>query len=126
MKTHLLVLCALVVGLAGCASFGSGDTESLLSAAGFRTRTPTTEKQKAIFSSMTPFKLERRNYQGKVLYTYADPKQNLVYIGGETEYQRFQQLGLQQQIAMANLSAAQMNQDAALMWGGWGPWGMWW
>lgn len=115
-----------LIGLSGCASLGSGDTEQLLSAAGFRSRTPTTAKQIEIFNSLPPYKVERRVVQGKVLYTYADPKRNLVFIGGEKEYQEFRRLGLQQQISMNNLAAAQINQSTAMSMDAWGPWGMWW
>lgn len=115
-----------LISLSGCASLGSGDTEQLLSAAGFRSRTPTTPKQIEIFNSLPPYKVERRVVQGKVLYTYADPKRNLVFIGGEKEYQEFRRLGIQQQISMNNLAAAQINQSTALSMDAWGPWGMWW
>jgi hypothetical protein len=118
-------LLALIV-LSGCASMGSGDTEQLLSAAGFQSRTPTTPKQIEIFNSLPPYKVERRNVKGKVIYTYADPKRNLVFIGGEAEYQQYTKLGLQQQIAMNNLAAAQINQSTAMSMDAWGPWGMWW
>jgi len=51
-----------------------------------------------------------------------------VYVGGEAEFQRFKQLGLQQAIAEERLQAAQINEDAALYsWGPyWGPWNIWW
>jgi len=117
----------LLVVLSGCASWESGNTTSLLSAAGFRTRTPTTAKQIELFNSLPPYQLERRVINNKVMYTYADKRHNLVYIGGETEYQAFRRLGVKQQIAMANLNAAQINQNNAMMWGAWGPgMGMWW
>jgi hypothetical protein len=130
MNRHIslgVVLTLLAIfGLVGCASLGSGDTEQLLSAAGFRSRTPTTPKQIEIFNSLPPYKVERRMVQGKVLYTYADPKRNLLFIGGETEYQQYTRLGLQQQISMNNLAAAQINQATAMSMDAWGPWGMWW
>lgn len=115
-----------LIGFSGCASLESGDTEQLLSAAGFRSRTPSTPKQQEIFAALPPYKLERRTVQGKVLYTYADPKRNLVFIGGEAEYQAYTRLGLQQEIAQSNLAAAEMNQAAAMNLDAWGPWGMWW
>lgn len=115
-----------LLGLVGCASLESGNTEQLLSAAGFRSRTPTTAKQIEIFNSLPPYQLERRLIGGKVVYTYADPKRNLIFIGGENEYQEYTRLGLQQQISMNNLAAAQMNQAAAMDLSAWGPWGLWW
>jgi hypothetical protein len=120
------LLSALVLVLSGCASLEANNTEQLLSAAGFRSRTPSTPQQQELFAAMPPYKLQRQVVNGKVLYTYADPKKGLVFIGGEAEYQRYNRLGLQQQIAQTNLAAAQLNQDASLNYSAWGPWGMWW
>jgi hypothetical protein len=105
----------------------ASNTESLLSAAGFRTRTPSTPKQQALYSQLAPYKLERRTKNGKVLYTYADKQKGIVYIGGETEYQQYKRLALQQSIAQSQLEAAQINETASLGWGpDWGPWQPWW
>jgi hypothetical protein len=114
--------------LSGCASYEAQNTESLLSASGFRIRTPSTAAQQAMCNRMTPYKLERRVRNGKVLYAYDDKAKNVVYIGGETEFQRYKQLGLQQSIAQQNLEAAEINEEASLYDFGpyWGPWNPWW
>ena len=80
---------------------------------------------------MVPYKLERRVRNGKVLYAYADKQNNVAYIGGEKEYQRYKQLALQQSIAENQLEAAQINEETSLYdmygWGPyWGPWNPWW
>jgi hypothetical protein len=120
----------LLAGLAGCASYEAQNKESLLIASGFRARTPATAKQQAMFNRMTPYKLERRIRNGKVLYAYADKGKNLVYIGGENEYQQYKKLALQQSIAQDQLEAAQINEQTSLYdqdWGPyWGPWNTWW
>ena len=121
----LLLLAVLV----GCASWNAQNKESLLSAAGFRTRTPSTANQVAMFNRMTPYKIERRVRNGKVLYAYADKQNNVVYLGGENEYQKYKQLALQQSIAQDQIEAAQINDDASLYNGFgpyWGPWNIWW
>lgn len=115
----------------GCASWDASSQESLLSAAGFKTRTPSTQQQQTMFERMAPYTVERRERHGKVLYAYADKNQHLLYIGGEPEYQRYKQLGLQKSIADSQLQAAQINEDATLFdqtyWGPyWGPWNPWW
>ena len=122
------VALTMLAALYGCASYEAQNKETLLSAAGFRTRTPATPQQQAMFNRMAPYKVERRVRNGKVLYTFADKQKNLVYIGGESEYQRYKQLGLQQQIAQNQLEAAQINEEASLYnWGPyWGPWNPWW
>jgi hypothetical protein len=121
----VMIMAAVAAGLAGCASMEASNKESLLSAAGFRTRTPSTPAQVALYDRMTPYKVERRVIKGKVLYAFADKKNRVVYIGGEKEYQRYKQLGLQQSIAQNELEAAQINEEAAMGWD-WGPWGIWW
>ena len=121
-----LLLLAILVG---CASWDAQNKESLLSAAGFRTRTPTTPNQQAMFTRMTPYKVERRIRNGKVLYAYADKQNNVVYLGGENEYQKYRQLALQQSIAQDQIEAAQINEDASMYqdFGPyWGPWNTWW
>ena len=124
----LFLTIAVVAGFSGCAGTQVQNKESLLTAAGFRARTPSTAAQQAMFNRMVPYKVERRVRNGKVLYAFADPQKNLVYIGGENEYQTYQKLGLQQSIAQNQLEAAQINEEASMYnWGPyWGPWNPWW
>jgi hypothetical protein len=58
------------------------NTESLLSPAGFRTQTPSTLAQLATYNRTAPYRLERNTINGKGLYSYADKKKGVVYIGG--------------------------------------------
>src|ERR1700675_2338671 len=133
-EAHFTSLIASIVFVAmavlyGCASYDAQNKESLLTAAGFRARTPSTAAQQAMFNRMVPYKVERRVRNGKVLYAYADPQKNVVYIGGENEYQAYKQLGLQQSIAQDQLEAAQINEEASMYndFGPyWGPWNVWW
>jgi hypothetical protein len=120
-----LALLAVTAALnfSGCASMEAHNKESLLSSAGFRTMTPSTPQQQTVYSSMPPYKLQRHDFNGKVVYAYVDKKSGVVYVGGENEYQRYKQLGQQQKIANEELEAAEMNQDTAMGWGAWGPWG---
>jgi hypothetical protein len=128
ISLFVAVALIMIAALFGCASYEAQNKETLLSAAGFRTRTPSTPEQQAMFNRMVPYKVERRIRNGKVLYTYADKQRNLVFIGGEAEYQQYKQLGLQQSIAQDQLEAAQINEEASLYnWGPyWGPWNPWW
>jgi hypothetical protein len=113
--------------LAGCASMGSANTESLLSAAGFRVRTPQTPKQQQIYAALPPYQVQRATVKGQVFYVYKDEKAGVAYVGREAEYQRYQQLAIQQQIAQNQITAAEMEQQAALDWyGGFGFRRFWW
>jgi len=135
MKTKItksnivLVLAAAAAALfvAGCAGMESGNTTSLLTAAGFRARTPQTAKQKQVYASLPAYKVHRATVNGKVFYVYKDEKAGLAYIGREPEYQRYQQLAIQQQIAQDQYMAAEMDRQAALDWyGGFGFRRFWW
>jgi hypothetical protein len=122
------VAAAAALLVAGCAEMGSANTTSLLTAAGFRARTPQTPTQQQIYASLPPYQVERATVKGKgVFYVYKDEKAGLAYIGREQEYQRYQQLAIQQQIAQERYMAAEMERAAAWQWyGAWGPRAFWW
>jgi len=105
---------------------GSSNAESLLSAAGFRVRTPETPKQKEIYATLPAYKVERATVNGKVFYVYKDENKGVAYIGREAEYQRYQQLAVQQQIAQERYMAAELDRQAALnFYGGFGVRRIW-
>src|SRR5262245_24401537 len=118
---------ATTLFVAGCAEMGAGNTTSLLSAAGFRVRTPQTPKQQQIYAALPPYKVERATVNGHVFYVYKDEKAGVAYIGREQEYQRYQQLAIQQQIAQNYYTAVAMDRAAAYGWyGAWGPRAFFW
>ena len=99
----------LVAGFCGCAGTEAQNKESLLTAAGFRARTPSTPAQLAMYNRMTPYRLERNTINGKALYTYANKHRGVVYIGGDKAYQRYSQLARQQSIDEKELEASYSN-----------------
>ena len=122
----LLVLVATL--LCGCATTEKANTISLLTAAGFKARTPETAKQKEIFAALPDQQVMRATVKGKgVFYVYKDTVNGVAYVGREAEYQKYRNLATQQQIAQQYYMASEMNQDAAMGWyGAWGPRGIWW
>ena len=102
----LFLTIAVVAGFSGCAGTQVQNKESLLTAAGFHTRTPSTQEQWATYNQMTPYKLERNTLKGKALYTYADKQKGVIYIGGENAYQRYKQLATQQAIDQKEIEAS--------------------
>jgi len=125
----ILIIAAAVTAIfvAGCAGVGSGNTTSLLTAAGFRARTPQTPTQQQIYASLPPYHVERATVKGHVFYVYKDEKAGVAYVGREQEYQRYHQLAVQQQIAQNYYMAAEMDRAAAFGWyGAWGPRALWW
>ena len=130
-KSNIILIflaAAAALFVAGCAEMGSANTTSVLSAAGFRARTPQTPKQQQIYAALPPYQVERATVPGKgVFYVFKDEKAGLAYVGREPEYQRYQQLAIHQQIAQDYYMAAEMDRAAAWSWyGAWGPRGMWW
>jgi hypothetical protein len=122
----LIILALFAAGSALFAGMGSSNAESLLTAAGFRVRTPETPKQKQIYATLPAYKVERATVNGKVFYVYKDEKKGVAYIGREAEYQRYQQLAVQQQIAQQQYMAAELDRQAALNFdGGFGVRRMW-
>ncbi len=127
-STILLSLASGIVlfALGGCASVGSTNTESLLSAAGFVVRTPQTDRQKQIYAALPAYKVERATVKDKVFYVYKDEKAGVAYVGHEPEYQRYKQLAVQQQIAQEQYMAAELDRQAALnFYGGFGVRRIW-
>ncbi|MES2661158.1 MAG: hypothetical protein V4689_21230 [Verrucomicrobiota bacterium] len=121
MKTKIIMLLSAMIaaiGLAGCASVGSSNTKSLLVAAGFREKTPETAKQKELYAAAESYKLLRITAEGKNLYAYKDEKNGTALIGNESNYQQYEKLAVQQQIAAQEYQAAVMRRDAAYGWYG--------
>jgi hypothetical protein len=110
------VLMALAIG---CST--TQERENMLSAAGFKMVPADTPGKKAHLNSLPADKITPVQREGTVYYTFPDPKNNVLYVGEEQQYQQYRQLGLQKQIADERLNAAQLNNDAA--WGFWGSWG---
>ena len=84
--SNIVIFIATLAGtilLAGCASMGSSNTTSLLTAAGFRARTPQTPKQQQIYAALPPYQVQRATVKEKVFYVYKDQKAGLAYVGRE-------------------------------------------
>jgi hypothetical protein len=123
----IIAVAAATLFVAGCAEMESANTTSLLTAAGFRARTPQTPKQQEIYAALPSYTVEHATMKGRTFYVYKDEKAGLAYVGHEQEYQRYKQLAVQQQIAQNYYMAAEMDRAAAWQWyGAWGPRGMWW
>jgi hypothetical protein len=118
----ILILAASGVAFfAGCASMETNNnTKSLLSAAGFRVRTPQNPKQQELYAALPSNKVERATVKGKVFYVFKDEKAGVAYVGGEAEHQRYQQLCTKQHLAQA--AEEEMNPSLATKWNNqWGP-----
>ena len=90
-----------VISFPGCASMEADKTTSLLSAAGFRMRSPQTSGEKELYAALPSDKLERGTMEGKVFYVFKDEKAGVEYVGGEKAHRRYLQLCTQLHVAQA-------------------------
>ena len=125
MMIGATVLLALMAGCATTATFPQ-DKANMLVAAGFKTVTPRTAAQQQKLQQLQTGQVATIQKNGGTYYIVADPPQNVVYVGGPHEYQAYQQLRAQHQLAQENLQTAEAYQDAAMQWGAWGGWGVGW
>ena len=121
-RMGVMALLALAVGCttpgAGPVSSAAAQTESLLTSAGFRTRTPSTPRQQQHFKTLTPDKMMTVHRNGKTYYVYADPVQNQLYIGNQAQFQRYQQLRKANHLALEQEYSETMGDTGA-----WEPFG---
>ena len=98
----------------------------MLVAAGFKTISPKTPEQQQRLQQLQTGQVAQIQKNGRTYYIVADPPRNVVYVGGPTEYQAYQQLRAQRQLAQEQLQTAAVYQDAAMQWDTWGGWGVGW
>jgi hypothetical protein len=123
---RILILAASGIFFVGCATMETDNTKSLLSAAGFRARTPQTAKQKELYTALPNNKIEHATVKGKSFYVFKDEKAGVAYVGGEQQHRRYQQLCMQQHASQA--PEEEMSHPMARSWenqwgGGRNPWG---
>ena len=113
----LLIASAFIVLATGCAS-SSEHTESLLTAAGFKTLQATNTQQGAHLNNLPEGKFITVHRNGTVYYTYPDAPKQVLYVGQQEQYQAYLILRLREQMAGDQLKAADEQP-----WEVWGPWG---
>jgi hypothetical protein len=117
MPRLAILLVLLSWHLAGCAETPTQRAhrlEPVLSAAGFHMVPADTPERLQELDSHTPLKIRYYFASGKPHYWFADPYLcSCVYIGSETDFQKYQQLRLQQQLVEREQAAAAMNENAA-------------
>ena len=109
---------ALLALAVGCAN--TQQTENLLSAAGFRTIIANTPRRQEHLKTLPSDRVTVAQRHGKTYYVYADPAHNQIYVGNQSQYQRYQQLRQANNLAQENLETAQLNSMSAQyadMWG---------
>ena len=92
MKRHLPRLALLLaLALTACATHLQ-KKESYLIEAGFRAVKPSTPEQIAHFQSLPSGHIRHEERKGQTLYMLADSSKNILLVGGESEYERYQEI----------------------------------
>ncbi len=112
MKTSLrsLALLFLPALLAACAVMDAGgvnNTEALLASSAFKPFVADTPARKQWLDSLPAYQLKMIQRGDKVIYVYAMPDKNMVYVGGPNEYALYQTARTQQDIAGQDRMAAE-------------------
>ncbi len=106
---------ALLALTFGCAN--TQHTENLLSAAGFRTILANTPQRQEQLKALPPDKVTLVQRNGKNYYVYADPANWQIFVGTPSQYEKYQQLRLANNLAQDQLENAQLNSWGPSLWG---------
>ena len=103
-----ILLLPLVIGACTVLDAGgSKNTEALLASSGFKPRLAETAQQKSFMNSLPPYQLKMSEQGGKVMYFYAVPDKNFVYVGGPNEYALYQTTLTEKKISNNDRMAAE-------------------
>ena len=114
---RLLPLLAITLLLSACSTHLQ-QKEQFLREAGFRAVTPTTPAQIAHLKSLPQGHITQVTHQGKTLFILADAKQNLLLVGNNTRFEKYQQILYTKKVDPAKADAKVIRQEEA----DWGPW----
>jgi hypothetical protein len=117
---------AVAALLAGCTTFERDDvqdTEQQLAAAGFDIKLADNPARRDHLATLPQHTLARFDRDGRPYYVYADPDWcKCMYVGNQADYDAYERLIAQEEVAEEKEEAAAMSEDAAMDWDLWGPW----
>jgi hypothetical protein len=123
-RVSVLLLSALGLGAGGCASIARDDakaTENLLAAADFTMKPADTPEKLEHLKTMPVRKFVTRSRNDQLVFTYADPDFcKCLWVGNARQYNEYQRLVTQKQIAQTQLMAAEQAEMAPMQWRMWG------
>jgi hypothetical protein len=112
---NLIGAIALLALAVGCAN--TLHTENLLSAAGFSTVLANTPQRQQQLAALPPNKVTLVQRNGKNYYVYADPANYRAFVGTPSQYQKYQQLRLANNLAQDELQTARLDSWGPGLWG---------
>ena len=121
MKPPLLpaLLLSSLLALTACTTH-LDQKERYLREAGFRTVHPGTPEQVAHLQSLRQGHITHESRNGQTLYMLADARKNFLLIGGEAEYERYQDI-LYARVVNNDTAGAKFTQGLEKAWNsGWG------
>lgn len=115
----------LILTATACAAIDRQETEKteqLLAAAGFKMKIPDTQQKTTDLQAMKQNRILPRTKDGTLYFLYADAKTcGCLYVGNQANYDAYQKLAVQREMAIANQEAAlDAEESAELNWGAWG------
>lgn len=120
--TSLVFAALLIASIAGCTMMAV-QKERQLSASGFQMKMADTADKESHLASLTQRKLFPTKRDGQLVYVYADAKGcNCMYVGSESDYQRYQQVVIAQREVDEQREAAEELDEASMNWDTWGGW----
>lgn len=117
-RISILGAAAMLVLSIGCMT--TKQNESLLSEAGFKAIPANTPDRQSHLNSLPKGKVTPVQLQGKTYFVFPDVPNQMLYVGQEAQFQKYQKLCSVHETSSPGLSDAQINNEP-----GWGPWGGW-
>jgi len=113
MMRNQLIRMLFLIGMLGivvaCASAprGPAHTEALLKYSGFTAVPVNTEQRNAWLKALPAYQIKQVQHEGKTVYAYAMPLQQVIYVGGPKQYALYQTAVQQENIAGRDRMAAE-------------------
>lgn len=114
---RLLPLLAITLLFSACSTHLQ-QREQFLREAGFRAVTPTSPAQIAHLKSLPQGHITQVKHQGKTLFLLADAKQNLLLVGNNARFEKYQQILYTRKVDPAKADTKVMRMEESE----WGPW----
>jgi len=119
ITSMLSILAALMVLASGCSS--TERKQNMLSAAGFKPIAANSPQRVEHLKSLPDDRLTTANLNGHNYFVFPDWSENLLFVGQEPQYQRYQKMRLESQLPEERVYEAEITDD----WAGWGSGGRW-
>ena len=117
---RLFTLATLLLLAAGCAT--TRQTDTFLTAAGFKVVTVSTPQQERKLKLLPPGKITTVQRNGKTYYVFPDAPRHRIFLGTPDQYQNYRQIVADNKIAGQDRMSAEMESADD---GGWDDWGSW-